>query len=66
MDVSAMGGFDIVSPEEGTDRAYAVLQAEGATTAGLYAIDLSTGEATMLADLGMDGITGFAASLGGM
>ncbi|MCU4652362.1 DUF4394 domain-containing protein [Roseibacterium sp. SDUM158016] len=66
MDVSAMGGFDIVSPEEGTDRAYAILQAEGATTAGLYAIDLSTGEATMLADLGMDGISGFAASLGGM
>lgn len=63
-DLAAMGGFDIVSPEEGTDMAYAVLQMEGAATAGLYAIDLGTGAATLMSDLGMGGITGFAASLG--
>jgi hypothetical protein len=64
VDISAMGGFDIVSPAEGTDMAYAILQMEGAGSAGLYAIDLGTGAATMLADLGMGGFTGFAASQG--
>ena len=64
VDLAAAGGFDIVSPEEGTDMAYAVLQMEGAMTAGLYSIDLETGAATMLADLEMGGISGFAASLG--
>lgn len=65
-DLSGMGGFDIVSPEEGTDMAYAVLQMEGGANAGLYAIDLSTGAASMLADLGMGGITGFAVSMSAM
>lgn len=65
-DLSGMGGFDIVSPEEGTDMAYAVLQMEGGANAGLYAIDLSTGAARMLADLGMGGITGFAVSMSAM
>lgn len=65
-DLSGMGGFDIVSPEEGTDMAYAILQMEGADSAGLYAIDLSTGAVTMLADLGMGGITGFAVSMSAM
>lgn len=63
-DLSAMGGFDIVSPAEGEDQAYAILQLEGAENAGLYAIDLSSGAATMLADLGMGGISGFAVSPG--
>ena len=65
-DLSGMGGFDIVSPEEGTDMAYAILQMEGADSAGLYEIDLSTGSATMLADLGTGGITGFAVSMSAM
>jgi len=65
-DLSGMGGFDIVSPEEGTDMAYAILQMEGSETAGLYMIDLATGEATMMADLGMGGVTGFAVSMSGM
>ena len=65
VDLSAMGGFDILSPSEGEDQAYAVLQMEGADTAGLYAINLEDGSATMLADLGMGGFTGFAVS-GGM
>lgn len=64
VDLSAMGGFDIVSPEEGTDAAYAILQFDGAETAGLYALNLETAEATLLSDLGMGGITSFAASLG--
>ena len=65
-DLSGMGGFDIVSPEEGTDMAYAILQMEGSDSAGLYMIDLATGEATMQADLGMGGFTGFAVSMSGM
>lgn len=65
-DLSAMGGFDIASPEEGTDLAYAVLQMEGGATSGLYSIDLATGAATMLADLGVGGVTGFAVSMSGM
>lgn len=64
VDLSPMGGFDIVSPEEGTDAAYAILQMDGADTAGLYAINLESGEATLLSDLGMGGITSFAASMG--
>jgi len=64
VDLSSTGGFDIVSPEEGTDAAYAVLQMDGADTAGLYAIDLETGAATLLSDLGMGGISSFAVSMG--
>lgn len=63
-DLVTAGGFDIVSPEEGTDMAYAVLQLDGANTSGLYSIDLATAEATLIADLGMTGITGFAVSMG--
>jgi hypothetical protein len=65
-DLSGMGGFDIVSPAEGRDMAYAILQMDGGDSAGLYSIDLSTGAATMLADLGMGGITGFAVSMSEM
>jgi len=66
LDLSGLGGFDIVSPEEGTDMAYAILQAEGSDSAGLYMIDLATGAATLQADLGLGGITGFAVSISGM
>ena len=64
VDLAPMGGFDIVSAMEGENLALAILQMEGATSAGLYEIDLETGAATIKADLGMGGITGFAASLG--
>ncbi|APE44401.1 hypothetical protein BOO69_14030 [Sulfitobacter alexandrii] len=64
VDLAPMGGFDIVSASEGDNMAYAILQMEGAENAGLYTIDLETGAATMLADLGMGGITGFAAAKG--
>ncbi|QQA41337.1 DUF4394 domain-containing protein [Pelagovum pacificum] len=60
VDLSGMGGFDILSAAEGENEGYAILQMEGGDTAGLYSIDLETGEATMLADLGMGGFSGFA------
>ena len=63
-DMTAMGGFDIVSPSEGTDQAYAILQLEGSESAGLYTIDLASGAATMLSDLGVGGVSGFAVSTG--
>ncbi len=60
VDLTAKGGMDIVSPTEGQNAAYAILTvADG--NSGLYAIDLETGVATALADLGMAGVTGFAA-----
>jgi hypothetical protein len=64
VDLAASGGFDIVSPEEGSDAAYAILQMEGARESGLYAIDLTTGAATALADLPLSGLRGFAVSMG--
>ena len=64
VDVTDWGGFDIVSPSEGTDMAYAVLQIDGEETAGLYMVDLGSGALTDLGDLGMGGFTGFAASQG--
>jgi hypothetical protein len=64
VDLAPMGGLDIVSSAEGENMAYAILQMEGSETAGLYSIDLETGAASMMADLGMGGITGFATSLG--
>lgn len=62
-DILPMGGFDIVSPEAGMDAAYAVLQIDGQETAGLYAIDLTSGAATLLADLGTSDISSFAVSM---
>ena len=63
-DILPVGGFDIVSRDEGADEAFAVLQIDGEASAGLYAIDLATGAATMLADLGTADIGSFAASTG--
>ena len=63
-DVLPVGGFDIISPAEGMDAAYAVLQIDGEMTAGLYSIDLETGNATLLADLGTADIGSFAVSSG--
>jgi len=63
VDLAPMGGFDIVSAAEGENMAYAILHLEGADASGLYEIDLETGAATLKADLGMAGITGFAATL---
>ena len=65
-DLVSAGGFDIVSPEEGTDLAYAILQLDGSDTSGLYSINLETSEATLVADLGTTGFTGFAVAIGDM
>jgi hypothetical protein len=46
VDFGPLGGFDIVTDADGTDRAYA---ASGAT---LYAVDLATGAATPLGTIG--------------
>ena len=62
-DLAPMGGFDIASPAEGENMGYAILQMEGAETAGLYSIDLESGAAEMLADLGMGGVSGFAVAV---
>ncbi|WP_193141543.1 DUF4394 domain-containing protein [Fluviibacterium sp. S390] len=64
IDLLPVGGFDIVSPREGTDMAYAVLQIDGQATAGLYEIDLETGAATRLWDLGGADVSSFAVSAG--
>ena len=64
VDLSGWGGMDILSPAEGENAAYAILQMEGADTAGLYMIDLETAEATSLGDLGMGGFSGFAVAPG--
>ena len=64
VDVVDWGGFDIVSPEEGTDHGFAILQLEGESSAGLYSVDLSSGALMLIGDLGMGGFTGFAASKG--
>lgn len=62
VDVVPMGGFDIISPSEGTDEAYAILQVDGQESAGLYTVDLTPGALTLLSDLGMGGFSGFAVS----
>ena len=63
-DLATAGGFDIVTPEEGADLAFAILQLDGAETSGLYSINLESAEATLVADLGVIGYTGFAVTLG--
>lgn len=60
-DITSMGGFDIVSSAEGENMAYALLTIGDST--GIYGIDLETGAATMMADAGADGFSGFAVML---
>ena len=64
VDLAPLGDMDIVSPAEGQNMAYAVLNIEGETTSGLYSLDLGTGAATLLAQFADGGFTGFAASMG--
>ncbi|WP_371154306.1 DUF4394 domain-containing protein [Jannaschia sp. 2305UL9-9] len=65
-DISAMGGFEILSAEAGDDKALAMLMLEGASTTGLYAIDLETGAATLIGDTGIGAMRGFAAQIPAM
>jgi hypothetical protein len=64
VDILPVGGFDIVSAKEGVNEAYAVLRIDGQDTTGLYAIDVTSGAATLLADLGTSDISSFAVSMG--
>jgi len=61
-DITDVGGFDIASEAEGDDEAYAILQVDGQETAGLYAMDLKTGDASLIADLGSADFSSFAFS----
>ena len=64
VDVSAMGGMEIVSGGADDNSAMALLSMEGQESAGLYAIDLDTGALSLMGDTGMGGFTGFAAMMG--
>lgn len=64
MGLAALGGFDIASPEEGSGAAYVILQMEGARESGLYRIDLESGAATLMADLPISSLHGFALLMG--
>lgn len=60
VDLAAAGGFDILSPVEGVDEAFAILRMEGETAESLYALDLESGALTRLGELGEAGFTSFA------
>lgn len=62
VDLITMGGFDIVSESEGEDDAFAILQLNGQSMAGLYSINLQTANATLIKKLDVGGISSFAVS----
>jgi Domain of unknown function (DUF4394) len=66
VDVGTIGGFDIFSPTNGVNTAFAAFAPNGSTAASLYTIDLSSGAATSLGQIGTgDGfnLTGLAAPI---
>ncbi len=68
LDFTELGGFDILSKTEGDNLAVALLNVLDPTSAsgsmaGLFGIDLMTGEATMFGSLGSEAYRGFAAEL---
>lgn len=66
VDVGAVGGFDIFSPSNGVNNAFAAFAPNGSTAASLYTIDLSTGAATSLGQIGTGAgfnLTGLAAPI---
>lgn len=63
IDVTASGGFEIISAEAGDNTAVALLAIEGGDTAGLYQINLETGAVTLMGDTKMSGFSGFAAKM---
>ncbi|MDW4496785.1 DUF4394 domain-containing protein [Sulfitobacter sp. D35] len=60
LNVSSLGGFEIVSTKKGGDLALALLRVQGGG-AGLYEINLGTGTASLLGDPGRSDFIGFAA-----
>jgi Domain of unknown function (DUF4394) len=52
INVGTVGGFDIFSPSNGVNTAFAAFAPNGSTAASLYTIDLGTGTATSLGQIG--------------
>ena len=64
LDFSEIGGFDIVSSTEDDNLAIALLNVgDAGSMAGLYTIDLTTGEASLFGSLGEESYRGFAAQV---
>ncbi len=66
VNVDTIGGFDIFSPSNGVNNAFAAFAPNGSTAASLYSIDLSTGDATSLGQIGTGAgfnLTGLAAPI---
>jgi Domain of unknown function (DUF4394) len=66
INVGTVGGFDIFSPSNGVNTAFAAFAPNGSTAASLYTIDLSTGSATSLGQIGTGAgfnLTGLAAPI---
>lgn len=66
VDVGTVGGFDIFSPTNGVNMAFAAFAPNGSTAASLYTIDLSSGAATSLGQIGTGAgfnLTGLAAPI---
>ncbi len=64
VNVGSVGGFDIFSPSNGVNTAFAAFALNGSTAASLYTIDLGTGAATSLGQIGTGAgynLTGLAA-----
>jgi Domain of unknown function (DUF4394) len=57
INVGSVGGFDIFSPSNGVNTAFAAFALEGSTQSSLYTINLTTGAATPLGQIGTG--TGF-------
>ncbi|WP_373546797.1 DUF4394 domain-containing protein [Chamaesiphon sp.] len=66
VNVGTVGGFDIFSPSSGVNIAFAAFAPSGSTAASLYTIDLSSGAATSLGQIGTGAgfnLTGLAAPI---
>jgi Domain of unknown function (DUF4394) len=66
VNVGSVGGFDIFSPSNGVNTAFAAFAPNGSTAANLYSIDLGTGAATSLGQIGTGAgfnLTGLAAPI---
>jgi Domain of unknown function (DUF4394) len=66
INVGTVGGFDIFSPSNGVNTAFAAFAPDGSTAASLYTIDLGTGAATSLGQIGTGAgfdLTGLAAPI---
>jgi Domain of unknown function (DUF4394)/PEP-CTERM motif len=66
VNVGTVGGFDIFSPSNGANAAKAAFAPNGSTAASLYTIDLATGAATSLGQIGTGAgfnLTGLAAPI---